>query len=206
MLSIYSARISTLPTTKCARLGLGDRVVHELYPLRPLCKIAEHQDQPMSFLVSNSTACRLLLLNLVLASGPVCGQESKDLPEQNSKYAGAALCQSCHENLYSCFSKSAHVKTLKSNDPAKRGCEGCHGAGLEHATAGDPELIQRYAGMKPEVIVSRCGNCHESEISQVHIKAHLSCLTCHSIHHATQPRALLIKPAQDACRRCHTSK
>jgi predicted CXXCH cytochrome family protein len=187
--------------TKCARLGLGDRVVHELYLPRPPRKIAENKDRPMRIFV---TSCSLLLQTLTTVA--LGGQESKAPPEENSKYAGADVCQSCHEDLYSSFSKSAHVKTLKSTDPTKRGCEGCHGAGVEHANAGDPELIQRYAGVKPEVILARCGNCHESESSQAHIKAHLSCLTCHSVHHATQPRALLIKPAQDACRRCHTSK
>jgi len=160
----------------------------------------------MSFFLSNSTSRYLLLLSLALTTVALGGQESKAPTEENWKYAGADVCQNCHEDVYNSFLKSAHVKTLKSRDPTKRGCEGCHGAGVEHANAGDPELIQRYTGIKPEVILSRCGNCHESEISQDHIKAHLSCLTCHSVHHATQPQVLLIRPVQDTCRRCHASQ
>jgi predicted CXXCH cytochrome family protein len=147
------------------------------------------------------------LIFLVFAAGnALVFAQDPDQPPPNSKYAGVDVCQGCHEDLHKVFAKSAHAETLKSKDPAKRGCEGCHGPGVEHANAGDPELIQRYTGVKPEVILARCGNCHESEISQSHIKAHMSCLTCHSVHHASQTQALLTKPAQEICRRCHQSK
>jgi len=146
----------------------------------------------------------LTLSGLAFLCGSSFAQDSQAAPEQNSKYAGVEVCQGCHEEVYKSFAKSAHVETLKSKNPATRGCEGCHGPGAEHANAGDPELIERYTGVKPAIILARCGRCHESEISQAHLKAHLSCLTCHSVHHASQSKPLLVKPSQELCRGCHT--
>ena len=148
----------------------------------------------------------LLLSGLVFLSGGSIAQESPSPSDQNSKYAGVEVCQGCHEDIYKAFAKSAHAETLKSKNPATRGCEGCHGPGAEHASAGDTELIERYGGVQPAVILARCGRCHESEISQAHINAHLSCLTCHSVHHASQAKPLLVKPSQELCRGCHHAK
>lgn len=133
-------------------------------------------------------------------------RDSASTPDQNSKYAGVEVCQGCHEDIYKAFLKSAHAETLKSKNSATRGCEGCHGPGAEHASAGDTELIERYGGVQPAVILARCGRCHESQISKAHIKAHLSCLTCHSVHHASQAEDLLVKPSQEVCRKCHQTK
>lgn len=148
----------------------------------------------------------LVLSDLVLICAPSFAQDTASAPDQNSKYAGVEVCQGCHEDIYRAFTKSAHAETLKSKNPATRGCEGCHGPGAEHASAGDTELIERYGGVQPAVILARCGGCHESKISQAHIKAHLSCLTCHSVHHASQAKALLVKPSQEVCRKCHQTK
>jgi len=148
----------------------------------------------------------LMLSGLAFACGNSFAQDSPSNPDQNSKYVGVEVCEGCHEDVYKSFTKSAHVETLKSKNPATRGCEACHGPGAEHANAGDPELIERYTGAQPAVILARCGRCHKSEISQAHIKAHLSCLTCHSVHHASQTKALLVKPSQELCRGCHHTK
>jgi predicted CXXCH cytochrome family protein len=148
----------------------------------------------------------LILSGLAFVCGNSFAQDSPSNPDQNSKYVGVEVCQGCHEDVYKSFAKSAHAETLKSKNPATRGCEGCHGPGAEHANAGDPELIERYAGVQPAVILARCDRCHESEISQAHIKAHLSCLTCHSVHHASQARPLLVKPSPELCRGCHHAK
>src|SRR5262249_4378048 len=110
--------------------------------------------------VASCLVAFLIILGFTAATERAIAQASQQ-PQQNSKYAGTDVCESCHEDLYKSFAKSAHAETLKSKDPAKRGCEACHGPGVEHANAGDPELIQRYAGAKPEVILARCGSCHE---------------------------------------------
>lgn len=138
-----------------------------------------------------------------LAGSCLLAQNAAPVPEP-SKYVGVEVCQSCHEDAYTSFAKSAHVETLKGKTVSTRGCESCHGPGADHVNAGgDPDLIGRYAGVKPEVILARCGHCHEAKISQQHIAAHLSCLTCHSAHHARPQTILLVKPTPELCRTCH---
>ena len=160
----------------------------------------------VKFSVTFRPLCWLTFLSVAVVCGRVFAQDSPSPADQNSKYVGADVCQGCHEDIYQSFAKSAHAETLKSKNPATRGCEGCHGPGAEHANAGDPELIEHYSAVKPEMILARCGSCHEAEISQAHIRAHLSCLTCHSVHHASQPKVLLVKPPQELCRGCHHTK
>jgi predicted CXXCH cytochrome family protein len=150
--------------------------------------------------------CTIFCLATTLAGlAGLFAQEATPNPDP-SKYVGVEVCQGCHEDAYNSFAGSAHVDTLKSKSDATRGCEGCHGPGAGHVNAGgDPDQIQRYAGAKPEVILARCGRCHEAKISKQHIDAHLSCLTCHSAHHARVKTALLVKPSPEVCRTCHAT-
>jgi predicted CXXCH cytochrome family protein len=142
-----------------------------------------------------------------LAVPQLLAQNAPAPDAEPSKYVGVEVCQGCHDDAYNSFVKSAHVETLKSKTAATRGCEGCHGPGADHVNAGgDPGQIERYAGVKAEVILARCGLCHEGKISQQHIDAHLSCLTCHSAHHARVQKVLLVKPVPELCRGCHQSK
>lgn len=128
----------------------------------------------------------------------------KSVPPEAEKYVGADVCQGCHEEAYKSFAKSAHAATLKSGAAETRGCEGCHGPGADHVEAGgDPEKIWRYTDAKIDLINDRCTRCHETSLGEGHIKAHLSCLTCHSAHHWQQQQALLVKPANQLCRGCH---
>jgi predicted CXXCH cytochrome family protein len=147
-----------------------------------------------------------LATTLAALAGPRLLAQAAPEPE-SSKYVGVEVCQSCHEDAYHSFAESAHAETLKSKNAATRGCEGCHGPGADHVSAGgDPGQIERYAGVTPEVILARCGHCHEGKISLQHIEAHLSCLTCHSAHHARVQKVLLVKPVPELCRGCHHSK
>jgi len=106
----------------------------------------------------------LMLSGLAFVCANLFAQDSPSNPDQNSKYVGVEVCQGCHEDVYKSFAKSAHAETLKSKNPATRGCEGCHGPGAEHASAGDPELIERYTGVQPRIdsgplrTLSRIGN------------------------------------------------
>ena len=86
-----------------------------------------------------------LMTPLAMLAGPrLLAQEAAPEPE-SSKYVGVEVCQSCHEDAYNSFAKSAHIETLKSKSAATRGCEGCHGPGAEHVNAGgDPDQIERY--------------------------------------------------------------
>ena len=145
------------------------------------------------------------LVALFLFALPQVFAQNAPPPGNSSKYVGVEVCQGCHEDSYNSFMKSPHVETLKSKQVETLGCEGCHGPGADHVTAGgDPDQIERYAGAKPEVILQRCRRCHAAaEIAKSHVEAHLSCLSCHSAHHARPQTRLLVKPTQELCRSCH---
>jgi len=120
-----------------------------------------------------------------------------------SKYVGAEVCQGCHEDQYKAFAASAHAQTLKRPRLAEQGCEACHGPGAEHVPAGDPDKIRRFPSATPATILQVCGSCHEVHMNDVHSKAHLTCLTCHSAHHYVQRASILVAPSVELCKRCH---
>ena len=148
----------------------------------------------------------LPIVVLALVTSPLLAQNAPVPSPDESNYVGVDVCQGCHEDSYNSFMKSAHAATLKSKSAATRGCEGCHGPGAAHVNAGgDPERIERYSGVKADVILARCGRCHDRDMGKPHTDAHLSCLTCHSAHHSTPRTPLLVKPAQELCRGCHAT-
>jgi predicted CXXCH cytochrome family protein len=157
----------------------------------------------MRFDVALRRCLPLCLTGLVgMAGSHVFAQNTENAAP--AKYVGVEVCQGCHEDLYESFSKSAHVETLKNKSAGTSGCEGCHGPGAEHVeSGGDPGKIWRYAGAKPDTVLERCKRCHEANLGEAHTKAHLSCLTCHSVHHYQEKRFLLIKSAAQLCRSCH---
>jgi predicted CXXCH cytochrome family protein len=199
--------------TACARLGSAALGVSALC----LHRIGLPSSRRQSILIypglvlMELSAFRRLIISLlvvpcVLFAFPLLSAQDDAPPPSadSSKYVGVEVCQGCHEDAYNSFMKSHHVETLKSKNVATLGCEGCHGPGASHVSAGgDPDQIERYAGAKPEVILGRCERCHQAKISKQHVDAHLSCLTCHSAHHARPQTPLLVKPAPELCRSCH---
>lgn len=141
-----------------------------------------------------------LATRVVVAQAPSQSSGQAD----STKYVGVEVCQGCHEDLDTSFRKSAHKATLKNKTAATRGCEGCHGPGAEHVEAGgDSRKIWRFSDTKPETVLERCTRCHEANLGDAHSKAHLSCLTCHSVHHPAQQKSLLTKSVTQLCRGCH---
>jgi predicted CXXCH cytochrome family protein len=127
-------------------------------------------------------------------------------PIQNptsDKYVGAEVCEGCHEDSYKTFADSAHIKTLKRAARSEQGCEGCHGPGADHAEAGDPDKIRRFAGVSQPVIQAACTVCHEANLGAAHTRAQLTCLTCHSVHHYQQVKSILVASSTRVCLRCH---
>jgi predicted CXXCH cytochrome family protein len=123
--------------------------------------------------------------------------------EANSKYVGAEVCQGCHDDAYKSFAATTHLKTLKREQVSEQGCEGCHGPGADHAEAGDPDKIRRFPAASAQQIQAVCTVCHEVDMETAHMKARLTCLTCHSAHHYAQTKAILITPQNLLCQRCH---
>ena len=132
--------------------------------------------------------------------------------DSNSDYVGAAVCQTCHAEIFSNWEKTPHWKTTldTKGGPSRQGCEGCHGPGAAHvAGGGDKTKIFIFADHSPKEINSRCLTCHASSVehmnaaNSLHRQNDVSCISCHSPHHAQVSEALLIKPQPELCYGCH---
>lgn len=156
---------------------------------------------------------RLLFCMLpILAGVALCGlgsafavRTSGARPDENtSQYVGSETCQACHDDLYRSYTESAHEKLERSTEAAKRGCEGCHGPGADHVNgAGDASKIFRFQLAKNSVVRERCRTCHEVSGDEAHVRRGVSCLHCHSAHHYTQKKFILVQSAERLCLNCH---
>jgi DmsE family decaheme c-type cytochrome len=129
-----------------------------------------------------------------------------------SQYVGADTCKTCHEEVFTGFEKTPHWKTTYDTHRgvAYQGCEACHGPGKAHVDGGgDKSKIFIFPGAKAEEISKRCLTCHEfgeehaNFARSIHSKNNVSCIDCHSPHHAKQERALLKQPQPQLCYSCH---
>jgi DmsE family decaheme c-type cytochrome len=130
----------------------------------------------------------------------------------SSDYVGSETCKACHEDLYNSWEKTPHWKTTldTKGGPSRQGCEACHGPGAAHvAGAGDVTKIFTFKKVSAKEIDDRCLTCHAggtqhmNAINSVHAKNDVSCISCHSPHHATQPEFLLVKAEPELCYGCH---
>jgi len=149
--------------------------------------------------------------NLASATGP--GQDKvAGTSSDSSDYVGAETCKSCHEASYNSWEKTPHWKTTldTKGGPSHQGCEGCHGPGAAHvAGGGDKSKIFVFSDHSPKEIDDRCMTCHAggaqhmNAINSEHARAGVSCISCHSPHHATTSEFLLAKSQPELCYGCH---
>jgi predicted CXXCH cytochrome family protein len=150
-----------------------------------------------------------LIFFAFLASAPF-SQASPQKPKKNAaaesvtgNYLGSDACIACHDDANNTLDKTAHRKLFAEKDAAKNGCEACHGPGSEHVNGnGDTAKIVRFAGASAREVTSRCGACHV-DFEEGHGHKSVNCLSCHSVHHAPQTKAILLKPTPDLCASCH---
>jgi DmsE family decaheme c-type cytochrome len=128
---------------------------------------------------------------------------------------GAETCKTCHEDIYNSWAKTPHWKTTlnKLGGPSKQGCEGCHGPGKAHVDGGgDVTKIFTFKNVSAKTISDRCLTCHAggtehmNAINSVHTRNNVSCIDCHSPHHATTREFLLVKAQPELCYSCHLQK
>ncbi len=133
----------------------------------------------------------------------------------SSNYAGSDACKTCHADIYNGWEKSPHWKTMLDTreGPAKHGCEACHGAAASHvADPTDTSKLFLFEKASAREINARCLSCHASgkehmqSINSIHARNDISCVSCHSPHHATESQFLLIKAQPELCYSCHLQK
>jgi DmsE family decaheme c-type cytochrome len=144
---------------------------------------------------------------------PPPAQDSTAAPSQASGgYIGAETCKACHDDIYTSFEKTPHWKTTYDTHrgAAYQGCEACHGPGEAHMNnPTDKTKIINFKGMDAAKISARCLNCHQygeehsNFARSAHSENNVSCIDCHSPHHATQANYLLKKKQPELCYSCH---
>ncbi|HEY7615791.1 MAG TPA: DmsE family decaheme c-type cytochrome [Terriglobales bacterium] len=179
--------------------------------------------------MKRTTALKLLVLPSVLwlmagisgtraDPGPSAAKKSDSharqaaLPADPSLYVGAETCKTCHEEMFKSFETTPHWKTtLGKRGPEWQGCEACHGPGKEHVEGGgDKSKIFRFKDVTAEEVSERCLGCHEygEEHANFSRSQHntndVSCIACHSPHHAREAQFLLVNKQPDLCFGCHT--
>jgi DmsE family decaheme c-type cytochrome len=144
------------------------------------------------------------------ASAPAVHEPSSSA----SKYVGAEICKTCHEEIYNGWEKSPHWKTTLNKDaaPSHQGCEACHGPAAEHVEGGgDKSKIFVFADHSRQETSARCLSCHGEGREQAHFSesahstSNVGCLDCHSPHHAKEKPHLLVESTPQLCYGCHTS-
>ena len=147
-----------------------------------------------------------------------------------SRLSGVEACLHCHKSAVEQVSKTAHADTSQlhaagelARTSTATNCDGCHGSSKAHADAEleaerkdtkDPEakkLVFDFGAKTttPEMINKQCLTCHASGPSHLnvansfHRQNDVSCVNCHSAHHAATREKLLVKAQPDLCYTCH---
>jgi DmsE family decaheme c-type cytochrome len=161
---------------------------------------------------------QFLLVSAALAqnAAPNAAKISKAYsPDPNATYLGAETCKTCHQEIYERWEKSPHWKTTldTKGGESHQGCESCHGPGSAHVAGnGDITKIFTFQDAGVKEINERCESCHAggnqhmNALNSEHTKNGVSCVSCHSPHHAVTKEFLLSKAQPDLCYGCHISK
>lgn len=133
-------------------------------------------------------------------------------PPSGNNYVGSQTCQACHPDLFLGFNRNPHFKSiaLGKEPPQRTGCEGCHGPGEAHVKGmGDKTKIVVFPQLAPSAVLDNCLQCHAKDLGKVNIRrsshstGEVSCISCHSIHHAPELSRLLAKTERETCYGCH---
>jgi DmsE family decaheme c-type cytochrome len=150
-------------------------------------------------------------------SGNEADQKGYTRPTDPSLYVGSDTCKTCHADMpskdfYKHYEDSPHfVTTLDTKrGPEWQGCEACHGPGKAHVDGGgDKTKIFKFETASAKEINARCLDCHAggsqhmNAINSEHLKNNVSCISCHSPHHAKESEFLLVKSQPELCYTCH---
>ena len=110
----------------------------------------------------------------------------------NPRYIGSVYCYACHADLSSEFAKTKMGRLFQlkpENDLERRGCEGCHGPGSNHAIMGGGVSMGSLVefridrGQSIETANKVCLNCHDEALwhGRVGGTRRLACFDCHLV-------------------------
>jgi DmsE family decaheme c-type cytochrome len=138
-------------------------------------------------------------------------------PTDPSLYVGSETCKTCHQDMpakdfFHKFEASPHfVTTLDTKrGPEWQGCESCHGPGKAHVEGGgDKSKIFTFKQASAKEISERCLGCHtygeehSNYARSAHLQNNVSCIDCHSPHHAKEDQHLMKEKQPQLCYGCH---
>jgi len=157
---------------------------------------------------------RVLALTAAICLAGVVSAQSKSTQSKSNGYLGSEECKACHPDIQQNFYKNPHFKSVASRKepPERTGCEGCHGAGREHAESFGEKAIGRvFSKMNAQQSLDACLACHANDFPRANIRrsdhtlAAVACNQCHSIHRPRSTKALLAKKQTELCYGCHQS-
>lgn len=150
-----------------------------------------------------------VLLLLFFGLSPGFAQETPPAEAQPAEPEATMSCGDCHD-LAADFVKNPHARgEVTSERTVPNGvCETCHDGATAHMEAGgDTSLVTVPRGFTGAE--NTCLMCHDrtTERRSHRMGAHASspavnCLSCHTIHHATQDN-LVAQPQPALCASCH---
>lgn len=123
-------------------------------------------------------------------------------------------CQQCHKEIVESYALDAHGKSGKFlRDSRATTCESCHGDGTKHIETLEARDIANPPKQTTAQANESCLQCHARDRKHdtwrgsQHDRKDISCLTCHSAHHARSPEMMLARlNVEDTCLGCHTDK
>jgi len=161
--------------------------------------------------IASMKACLLLLLAVpvLYASATKAQQESQPaaLPGSGGSLRREA-CANCHDEIWKGYANNPHSSEAIMHAGEGMTCNSCHGPGKDHAgDSGDAAKIFDPGKSTAKEVDDNCMSCHagshsNSERSR-HREGNVSCISCHSIHAAGEPKNLLKMTQPQLCYQCH---